>query len=146
VLVALAFLWFALSQRGLEVTTPLSMAHHEIARKAYALAAFTVFGFLFDRSRIVTSPNPYVVAFAGTLFSTAIEILQVELDHTPETLIQHGFDIVSGFAGGGLGAALSQGVLDGRRIPRSFVQVILLTFILLIAAYRWIYGRYSGWM
>ena len=37
----------------------MSMNHHEIARKTYALIAFTVFGFLFDRSRITKSESVY---------------------------------------------------------------------------------------
>lgn len=137
---ALAFYMVAVSNTAYELTSPLSLPHHVAFRKVYAVLAFTVVGFLFDRSEIPKLSGFFGTALLVGLYSYAIEIGQIVIDQSTETVYQHGFDVASGVLGGALGSSLARVLI--LRSPISFRQVIVVAVMVavVIAAFFPTYG------
>ena len=107
VLAAVALYAVAVSNTAYDVTSPSGLSYHEPLRKIYAVGAFTLLGWLFTRSQLRLRgfvPTAIVVG----LYSMAIEVGQTYIDHSTESLAQHGFDIASGVFGGALGTVFTR--------------------------------------
>jgi hypothetical protein len=94
----------ATSNRAYDLTTPATMPMHTAARKILALLAFALIGLLLQKCDLRAWNGTIRVGIALTLYSFAIEIGQVVIGHSRESLAQHGFDIASGLVGGAAGA------------------------------------------
>ncbi len=97
----------SVSGRAYNLTTPVTMPHHEAARKIYAVLAFALLGFALERSRFRRVNGAAAAAIALAIYSYAIELGQICFKHSTETFAEHAFDVASGFAGGALGAFLA---------------------------------------
>lgn len=107
-IVAAAFFYaISLSGAAYEATSPVALPYHEILRKTYALGAFAILGFALERSRLARLQGVAAAGIVIALYSGAIEIGQIVVAHSTETLAEHGFDVASGLAGGALGAFLA---------------------------------------
>jgi hypothetical protein len=104
VLGAVVLYVLSISGSAYEFTTPVEMAHHVLLRKIYAVGAFALLGLLVEKSQFERMRGVLDAALAVALFSFAIEIGQISIDHVVETFGQHSFDVASGFVGGALGA------------------------------------------
>jgi hypothetical protein len=127
---AIALYVVAVSNTAYELTSPLSLPHHVAFRKVYAVLAFTVVGFLFDRSEIPKVSGFFGMALLVGLYSYAIEIGQIVIDQSTETVFQHGFDVASGVLGGALGSSLARVVV--LRSPISFRHMIFLAVMVAV--------------
>jgi hypothetical protein len=138
-----AALLYAVSVSGAayEATTPVEMPHHVLLRKIYALGAFALLGFLLARSQVPRARSVTAGAVAIGLYSYAIELGQIVIDHSHETFAEHGFDVASGVAGGALGAWISW-MLGGRFSParRAEAGAIVAIFAVLAWFYTLTYG------
>jgi hypothetical protein len=90
-----------------QLTSPVSLHHHILLRKCYALGAFSLLGYLFERARFRLR-GVVAAAVAITAFSYLIELGQIFIDHAFETFAEHGFDVASGLWGGAFGAFVAQ--------------------------------------
>jgi hypothetical protein len=107
IVAAIILYGISISGRAYELTSPLTMAHHELVRKIYAILAFALLGFALERANLRRVHGVLAAAIAVALYSYVIEIGQIVFDHSNETLAQHAFDVASGFGGGALGAFLA---------------------------------------
>lgn len=129
--VASAIILYAVSVSGraYNLTTPVTLAHHEIWRKTYALLAFALLGFALERSRFRRVHGVLAAGIVLAVYSYAIELGQIIWKHSTETFADHTFDVVSGLAGGALGAfiALLMTAPAGRarRIEAAVIAVLL---------------------
>jgi hypothetical protein len=129
---------YAVSISGLayEATTPVEMPHHVMLRKIYAVGAFALLGFLFEQSRFKRLHGLLAAGIAVAIFSYAIEIGQIVIDHADETFAQHTFDVASGLVGGALGAFVAL-LMRAPRAParRTEALVIVLSLAVLVWGY-----------
>jgi hypothetical protein len=110
-------------------TTPVTLPHHELVRKVYALLAFALLGFALERSNLRRVHGIAGAGIAVALYSYAIELGQIFISNSTETFAQHSFDVASGLAGGALGAfvalLISAPVTRARRAEGAVVAVLL---------------------
>jgi hypothetical protein len=139
-----AIVLYAIALNGdvYDVTSPVSLPHHELVRKIYALLAFALLGFVLERARLRRVHGVLGAGIALAAYSYAIEIGQIVIAHSTETFAEHSFDVASGLVGGALGAlvALLIGAPAGRarRVEAAAVAVAL---ALLSWAFVATYGR-----
>jgi hypothetical protein len=123
---AVAFLWAATTQSVYDHTSPNGIAQrmlgedaprvphnhwlslHVILRKAYSIIAFAIVGFVVDRTLPPVRRRALRAAVAVALFSSAIEVAQKLLDHSPESFASNVFDVACGAVGGWLGVAVAR--------------------------------------
>lgn len=131
-----------MSGRAYNLTSPVTMPHHELARKIYAVLAFALLGFALERSKLRRLNGVFAAAAALMVYSYAIELGQIVFKHSTETFAEHAFDVASGLAGGALGAfvavLLAAPAMRARRIEAIAIAVI---FALLTWAFTATYGR-----
>lgn len=133
---ALILYGVSISGGAYELTTPVGMAHHILLRKIYAVGAFTLLGFLAERSRIPRLRGVIGAGILLTLYSWAIEFGQIYFDHTDETFAEHTFDVASGLAGGALGAFVSLYLGDPADTRRRRDAIgLAIVFAALVAGY-----------
>lgn len=101
---AIVLYGIAISNRAYELTTPAAIPFHVILRKTYALGAFTLLGFLFEKSAVPRARGAAWSAAIVGLYSTAIELGQTYISLSTEPMGEHLFDIASGVVGGALGS------------------------------------------
>lgn len=138
---AVVFYAISLSGPAYELTSPHALPYHEVLRKTYAVIAFAVLGFAFERSRL-RAHGVTAAGIAITLYSTAIEIGQTLFAQSTETLAEHGFDVASGLAGGALGAFTAL-LLSAPRAPARRVEAvaIAIVFVALVWGFMQTYAR-----
>jgi len=131
----------SISGEAYDATTPLDMPHHILLRKIYAMGAFTLLGFLFERSRFGRARGVAAAAIAIGLYSYLIELGQIYIDQAFETFAEHGFDVASGVVGGALGALVML-LFTAPRDPRRRVEIGIV--VVLLALLSWFYfGTYA---
>jgi hypothetical protein len=139
-----AVVLYAISINGpaYDLTTPVSMPHHVLLRKIYAVLAFALLGFLFERSSLRRAHGVVAAGIAIGIYSYAIELGQIFIDHANETFAEHGFDVASGLAGGALGAfialLISAPRMRGRRTESALLAIV---FLVLAWGFTVTYGR-----
>lgn len=106
----------ACSNQAYELTSPASLSFHVLLRKTYSIGAFALLGFLLGRSRLRRLGTVASIAFAIALYSAAIEVGQY-FAGSREGLVSNGLDVLMGFVGGGLGAALARAFPEKRATP-----------------------------
>jgi len=132
----------AVSGRAYNLTTPVTMPQHEFVRKVYALLAFALLGFLFERSNLRRAGGVLAAGIAIAVYSYAIEIGQIVFKHSAETFAEHSFDVASGLAGGALGAFVALLVsAPGVRARRTEAVAIALVLLALTWGFTVTYGR-----
>jgi hypothetical protein len=139
VLAAAALYAIAVNNTAYEATTPAADPHHTLLRKIYALGAFALLGVLLERSRWPHVRGAIAGAIAVGLYSWAIELGQIAIDRVGETFAQHGFDVLSGVAGGALGA-LAVRAFERRSVGPYEVAVVVLACAGVAALYPGTYG------
>ena len=131
----------AVSGSAYRATTPSDLPHHILLRKVYALLAFALLGFLFERARVAKLRGVTAGAIVVGLYSYAIELGQIGIKHVYETFAEHGFDVWSGVAGGALGALVALLLIDARAPRRRWEA---LAVVVLFAVVVWWYtGTYG---
>jgi hypothetical protein len=133
----------AVSNTAYNVTTPATAPHQSILRKSYAVGAFALLGLFLQRANIARLPDIALAAVVG-VFSYGIEIGQIVFDHSTENVVQHGFDVFSGFAGALLGIAASRSLRRGTSITAPGIANAVALIALLLVGYELSYGRYHG--
>ncbi len=132
----------SVSGRAYNLTTPVTMPHHELARKIYAVLAFALLGFALERSNLRRLHGVLAAAGALTAYSYAIELGQIVFKHSTETFAEHAFDVASGLAGGALGAfaalLFTAPAMRARRIEAIAIAGV---FAVLAWAFTATYGR-----
>jgi hypothetical protein len=118
----------SISGSAYELTTPVTMPHHVLLRKIYAIGAFALLGFALERSNLRRAHGVLAAAIAIAVYSYVIEIGQIVLAHSTETFAQHAFDVASGLGGGALGAFLALLITAhggrGRRIEAVAIVIV----------------------
>jgi uncharacterized membrane protein len=142
---AVAFYAVATSNVAYELTSPTSLPHHVALRKIYAVLAFTVLGALFEQSRWKRFGGWVWSALAIGAYSCAIEIGQILIAHSRETLAQHSFDVASGAYGGVLGSTIIALLTKRRSIARVEVVALVVLTLALVATFSPIYGIIDKW-
>ncbi len=139
---AVVFYAISLSGSAYELTSPVALPYHEVLRKTYAVGAFAVLGFAFERSRWPRLAGVTAAGIAIAIYSAAIEVGQTVFVHSTETPAEHGFDVASGLAGGALGAFLAL-LLSMPRAPARRVEAagIAIVFALLVWGFFATYAR-----
>ncbi len=141
IVAAIALYAVAVSGPAYDMTTPVTMPQHELVRKIYALLAFALLGFVLERSALRRLHGVLAAAILIGIYSYGIEIGQILIGHSTETLAQHAFDVASGVAGGALGAFLALLVTEpGRRARRIEAAAIALALLLLAWAFTGTYA------
>jgi hypothetical protein len=139
-----AVVLYAVAMNGgvYDLTSPLTLPHHQLFRKTYAVLAFALLGFALERSNVPRVRGVFAAGVALTIYSYAIELGQIAIDRSTETFAEHAFDVASGFAGGALGAfaalLLSAPASRRRRIEAVAVAI---AFGLLAWGFTLTYGR-----
>ncbi len=125
-----------------DLTSPVTMPHHELARKTYAVLAFALLGYALERSRLRRVNGVLAAGIALALYSWAIEIAQIVIDRSTETFAEHSFDVASGLVGGALGAFIAL-LITARaaRARRVEAIAIAVAFVLLAWGFTATYGR-----
>lgn len=141
VVAAIVLYKISVSGTAYEVTTPASLPHHILLRKVYAVLAFALLGFLFERSRVPRAGGVTAAGIAVALYSYLIELGQIGFKNVQETFAQHGFDVASGLAGGALGAFVAL-VLTQPRAPQRRIEAAVVA--VLLAAIGWGYTLTYG--
>jgi hypothetical protein len=142
VIAAVALYAISVSGRAYNLTTPVTMPHHELARKVYAVLAFALLGFVLERSRLRVVHGVLAAALALAVYSYAIEIGQIVIKHSTETFADHSFDVASGLAGGALGAFVALFIAaPAARARRPEAVAIVVAFLVLGWAFTATYGR-----
>ena len=131
----------AVSDTAYELTSPASLSHHVLLRKVYALVAFTVLGWLLAKARLPRAAGLAAGGMAIALYSCAVEIGQIAIDHSPETFAQHGFDVASGLFGGMLGAVVAELARPGGGWNRRGAGAVVVLLGLIAASFAPIYGQ-----
>jgi hypothetical protein len=136
---AIALYVIAVNNAAYEATTPVADPHHTLMRKIYAVGAFALLGLLLERSQWPRLRGTLAAGLTIGAYSWAIELGQIRLDHVHETFAQHGFDVLSGVAGGALGALASRAA--GRRaIGRYEVAAVVVLLVVLGLLFPGTYG------
>lgn len=118
------------------------MPHHELVRKIYAVLAFALLGFAFERSRLGGARGVFVAGIALAIYSYAIELGQIVLTQSTETFADHSFDVASGLAGGALGALVALLIVAPKSpARRTEAIVIAVVFAVLAWGFTVTYGR-----
>jgi hypothetical protein len=131
----------ALSEGAYELTTPVAMPHHALARKILAVLAFALLGFLLHNADVRRLRGVAPAAVAIGLYSLAIEVGQVSIDRSGESLASHLFDVASGVAGGALGAFIAVLIsAPSARARRTEAIANALAFIVLAWGFTVTYG------
>jgi hypothetical protein len=142
VICAVVLYAISVSGRVYNLTSPVTMPQHELARKIYALLAFALLGVLLERSNLRRVQGVLAAGVAIAVYSYAIEIGQIVLKHSTETFAEHSFDVASGLAGGALGAfvalLMTAPAVRARRIE---AVAIALVFLALAWGFTATYGR-----
>jgi len=129
VVAAVVLYAIALSGAAYEATTPLTLPHHELLRKVYALLAFALLAFALERSKLRRVRGIVGAGMIVAVYSYAIELGQIVIAHSSETFAEHSFDVASGLVGGALGAfvalLISAPTARARRIEALVVAVLL---------------------
>jgi hypothetical protein len=132
----------AVSGRAYDLTSPVTLPHHELLRKIYAVLAFALLGFALERSKLRRLHGVVAAGAALAVYSYVIELGQIVFTQSTETFAEHSFDVASGLAGGALGAfaalLLSAPALRARRIE---AVVLAAMFAVLAWAFTATYGR-----
>lgn len=132
----------AVSGRVYDLTSPVTMPQHELVRKVYAVLAFALLGFMLERSKVRRASGVLAAGVAIALYSYAIELGQIFLNHSTETFAEHSFDVASGLAGGALGAFVALAVAAPRaRARRTEAAAIAVAFLVLAWAFGATYAR-----
>ena len=134
IVAAIVVYGISISGSAYELTTPVTMAHHVLLRKIYAIGAFALLGFALERSNLRRVHGVVAAAIAIAVYSYAIEIGQIVIAHSNETFAQHAFDVASGFGGGALGAFLALLVTARAGRARRIEAVAL---VIVFAALAW---------
>lgn len=129
----------AVNNTAYEATTPVEDPHHTLLRKIYALGAFALLGVLLEKSHWPRLRGTFAAALTVGMYSWAIEFGQIVFDHVGETFAQHGFDVLSGVAGGALGA-LAIRAFERRRVGRVEVLAVIVLFAAVAVAFPETYG------
>jgi hypothetical protein len=144
IVAAAALYAIATSNRAYNLTTPTTMPMHTAVRKILAILAFALLGWLLQRSTVRGVRGTLAVAIAIACYSFAIEVGQVVIGGSRETIVQHAFDVTSGLAGGALGAfVLLLATAPAARARRREGGAIALLMILLVCWFPVTYGRYA---
>jgi hypothetical protein len=114
-------------------------------RKIYAVVAFALLGALFEQSRWRRFEGWVWNALAIGVYSYAIEIGQILIVHSTETLAQHSFDVASGVYGGVFGSTAIALLTKRRRIQRAEVVSLAVLTVVLAATFPPIYGIIDKW-
>jgi hypothetical protein len=132
----------SVSGRAYNLTSPVTMPQHELARKIYALLAFALLGFLLERSNLRRAQGVLAAGIAIALYSYAIEIGQIVFKHSTETFAEHSFDVASGLAGGALGAFVAL-LMTVPAVRARRIEAVAIAFVLLVLAWGFTatYGR-----
>jgi hypothetical protein len=139
---AVALFATSVSGRIYDLTSPVTMPHHELARKTYAVLAFALLGFALERSRLRRVHGVLAAGIALAAYSWAIEIAQIFIDRSTETFAEHSFDVASGLAGGALGAFVALLMTAPAVRARRFEGIaIAAAFVLLAWGFSATYGR-----
>jgi len=101
---ALVLYAISVSEGAYEFTTPTTMPHHVLVRKVLAVGAFALLGWLLEKSRWRRVRGVVAAGIVVGLYSFAIELGQIVVDRSAETVAEHAFDVASGLVGGALGA------------------------------------------
>lgn len=136
---AIALYVIAVNNTAYEATTPVQDPHHTLLRKIYAIGAFALLGVLLERSHWPRLRGTLAAAATIGLYSWAIELGQIAIDRVGETFAQHGFDVVSGIAGGALGA-LAIRAFERRPVERREIVTVVLSFAAVAALFPATYG------
>jgi hypothetical protein len=132
----------SVSGRAYNLTTPVTMAHHELIRKILALGAFALLGFLLQRSNFRRVRGTIAGGIVIALYSYAIELGQIVFKHSWETFAMHSFDVASGLAGGALGAFVALLMTaPAARSRRIEAAAIAFAFLVLAWGFTVTYGR-----
>jgi hypothetical protein len=132
----------SVSGRAYNLTSPVTMPQHELARKIYALLAFALLGFVLERSNFRRVHGVMAGAITIAIYSYAIEIGQIVIKHSTETFAEHSFDVASGLAGGALGAFVALLITaPAERARRTEAVAIALIFLVLAWAFTATYAR-----
>jgi hypothetical protein len=130
VVAAVVLYAISVSGRAYNLTSPVTMPQHEIARKIYALLAFALLGFLLERSSLRRMSGVLAAGIAIAAYSWAIELGQIGFKHSTETFAEHSFDVASGLAGGALGAfvalLMTAPAARARRIEAVAIAIVFL--------------------
>jgi hypothetical protein len=132
----------SVSGRVYNATSPITMPHHELLRKTYAVLAFALLGFALERSKVRRIQGVLAAGIVLGIYSYAIELGQIFLKHSNETFAEHAFDVVSGLAGGALGAfialLITAPAMRARRIEAIALAAL---FVVLGWGFTATYGR-----
>jgi hypothetical protein len=132
----------SVSGRVYNLTTPVTLPHHELLRKTLAVLAFALLGFAFQRSRVLGMRGILAAGIVLACYSYAIELGQITIKHVAETFADHSFDVASGLGGGALGAFLSLFIEERHaRARRTEAVVIVLFFVALAWFFSVTYAR-----
>jgi hypothetical protein len=143
-LVVAAIVLYAISLSGTayDLTSPVALSYHEVLRKTYAVLAFALLGFAFQRSRFRRASGVLEAGIVLALYSWAIEIGQIVIDRSSETFAEHSFDVASGLVGGALGAFAALVISAPRdRARRLEGMAIVVALAALAWAFTATYGR-----
>jgi hypothetical protein len=134
-LVAAAGVLYAIAVSGpaYDATTPLTLPHHELVRKIYALLAFALLGFALERSNLRRAHGLLGAGIAVAVYSYAIELGQIFISHSTETFAQHSFDVASGLGGGALGAFVALLISAPRATARRTEAVVVAAMLATLA-------------
>jgi hypothetical protein len=142
--VAAAAVLYAIAVSGpaYDATTPVTLPHHELVRKIYALLAFALLGFALERSDLRRAHGVAGAAIGVAVYSYAIELGQIFIGHSTETFTEHSFDVASGFAGGALGALVALLITaPAARTRRTEAVAVAVMLVLLAWAFTKTYAR-----
>jgi Kef-type K+ transport system membrane component KefB len=132
----------SVSGRAYNLTSPVTMPHHELVRKILALLAFALLGFLLQRSNVGRVQGVLAGGIVIAVYSYGIELGQIVFKHSWETLAMHSFDVASGLAGGALGAfvalLMTAPAARSRRIEAAAIAFV---FLVLAWGFTVTYGR-----
>jgi hypothetical protein len=142
ILAAVVLYAIALSGKAYGLTSPVTMLNHELVRKTYAVLAFALLGFALERSRLRRVHGVLAAGIVLAAYSYAIEIGQIQIDHSVETFAEHAFDVASGLAGGALGAFAALLIpAPAARARRVEAVALAVVFAALAWAFTVTYGR-----
>lgn len=139
---AVALYAAAVSGSFYEATTPVSLPAHVLLRKIYAVLAFALLGFAFQRARLPRAGGVGAATIAIAIYSYAIELGQIVIAKAEETFAEHAFDVASGGVGGALGAFLALALARGLG-PRRQREAVFIALALIALAWGFsvTYGR-----
>jgi hypothetical protein len=136
---ALALYVIAVNNTAYEITTPVEDPHHTLIRKIYAVGAFALLGVLLEKSHWPRLRGTFATALTIGLYSWAIEFGQIAIDRVGESFVQHGFDVLSGVAGGTLGG-LALRAFERRPVRRIEIAFTVLMLAALALTFPGTYG------